>query len=286
MTRRPNLSGSIGRRPSVGTRIDDLDRLDDLSPSDRERLDRVIDEVGRIDAIDVRDVLVVTEPRPKVETSKLTPQSVAEALKKATAAERPTSDARLHNVTGLVVEFLREKDPEAFPKTTIDIGKNGPSIPLASKSLEQLLQYAARDRAKGEASVIWDDGINQLVVHLGRIKSTVTSGRVRVDIPVEADGLRDTMSVPIAVGSKTTVAGTVMATVDRPAGNALVARVWGDALIALAHSSIVAATASVAGAVGVDAKNQRLIAGALTATRGRLTIDSIAARGQIERARR
>ncbi len=286
MARRPNLSGRIGGRPSVGTRIDSLVRLTDLSTADRLRLERVIDEVGRIDAIDVSDVLVVAEPRPELEVAKLSAQSVSEALKNAKVSQHPDTQNRLHQVTGSVVDQLRKNEPDAFPKVAVEIGKNGPSIPLASRSLEQLLRFAAKDKSEGQNSVIWDDGINQLVVHIGRIKSTVTTGRIRVDIPVEAEGLRATMTVPFAVGSKKTVAGTVMATADRPAGNALVARIWGDALIALAHSSIVDASESLVGAVGVDAKNQRLIPGALTATRGRLTIDSVGGRGLIKGGQR
>ena len=276
MARTPRRPGQPSGVPSVGTRLSDLARIDDLSPTDRDRFDRIISEADRIDGLDVRDVLIVAEPRPGRDAFQaLTPKSVTDALKKFTTPQSLPKTGKLHHVTGRVLDHLRDTDPRALPKLPIDLGKLGPAIPVASKTLTELVKLAAKDNNAGGDSVVWDDGINQLIVHISTMTTTVTEGRVRVEIRVEADGLKTTMKVLFGVGTEKKLAGMVMATPDRPAGDPLIARIWGDALIALAHSSLVDASKSMAGAAGRDVTNARLIPGSLTAKRGTLTIGSL-----------
>jgi hypothetical protein len=111
---------------------------------------------------------------------------------------------------------------------------------------------------------------------IGIWKAVVTEGRIRVDIPVTADGLRETMQVPLAVGSPNRLSGMVMATSDRPVGNETVARIWGTALIALAHNALLSAIENLAGASGWDDRKQPLVPRAIIARNGSLTIESSA----------
>ena len=161
-----------------------------------------------------------------------------------------------------------------LPGLALDEGKQGAELPLQTTAFAKLVQIAAIELCEGEKSVIWDDGLNQLVVHPGRIRVTLTEGRIEVVIPVQADGLSANMTIPFATGSSKRVAGLVMSTLERPAGNATVATCWGDALIAMAHKSILKATESLAGASGRDKTNNRLVPRALSATKGQLTIQS------------
>lgn len=180
----------------------------------------------------------------------------------------------LNYVTTSVMETIRDRLPEALPLRPVPIGSKGADLPVASSALTRLLRLAAIARSEGQDSVIWDEGVNQLIVHASQIKAVVTDGMVRIDIPVAADGLKTTMQVPFAVGSRDRLAGLVAATVSRPAGNAVVSRVWGDALIALAYGVLMDAIESMAGASGRDVKNDRLVPRALIARPGRLIVES------------
>lgn len=181
---------------------------------------------------------------------------------------------RLHFVTDSVLDRLRSTVPGALPEKPLPSGERGANLPLSSAALTQLLRLAAVELCEGNQTVIWDDGINELTVHAGRIGGTPISGAIRVDIPVACDQARTVMQIPFAVGGPERKAGMIMATTDRPAGDATIATIWGEALIALAYGALLEVMGSYAGASGRDEKNKRLIPRAITAQRGGLLVET------------
>ncbi len=263
----------------LAERLQKLGESDDLPPRARRRLDEILEDIQTLEEIRPSDPNVARRPvrpriAPDVKGVVLKPSDLSNPV--STITSRPDLPAvnTLDFVTTTVMETIRDRLPEALPLQPVPTGSKGADLPVTSSALSRLLQLAAVARSDGQDNVIWDDGINQLIVHASRIKAVVTDGQVRIDIPVAADGLKTTMRVPFAVGSENRLAGLVAATVSRPAGNAVVARVWGDALVALAYGALMDAVESMAGASGRDVKNGRLVPRALVARQGRLTIES------------
>ncbi|WP_187429776.1 hypothetical protein ROLI_015670 [Roseobacter fucihabitans] len=281
MVRRPTSRRGLDLGSVLsGTRLRDLGGLSGVSARDRERLERIIKDAGDLSGIRAED-LVISRDKPPVFDDLgdfigniVKPREVTDLLEEVVRQPVLSGKDPLHGVTTSLMARLRKKRPEALPQVPVATGKKGAEVPVSTKGLTQLLRLAAVRICAGEPSVIWDDGINQLIVHGSKISATVTDGMVRIDIKVEADGLSTTMQIPFALGSEERLSGLVMATTDRPAGNALVAQVWGDALIALAHGALVAVSESLAGASGRDVINKRLVPRALRAKRGSLVVES------------
>ncbi|MFK7879057.1 hypothetical protein [Roseobacter sp.] len=281
MVRRPTLrrEGGLGSATS-GTRLRDLSRVPGLSVTDRQRLDRIIEDAGRLGGNLAEDLVIDRNPTRVFDDlgdfigNTVKPKDLSEIL--ANVIQRPNipRQNQLHFVTTTLIDEIRKKSPKALPTIPVGKGRKGADLPVTTSGLTQLLRLAAVQLSENENSVIWDDGINQLVVHASQVTATLTEGFVRIDVKVEADQLRATMQIPFAVGSEKRLSGLVMATTDRPAGNARVARVWGDALIAFAHGALIAASESLAGASGRDAQNKRLVPRALVARRGSLVVES------------
>ncbi len=275
-----DLTGRDFRSITLGSRLRDLSDMRDLSDADRKRLERMLDLAEDLRDVDPDDLVIIRNPidvRDRIRDFSGTvvkPKELSDLVSDALKRPGPVSDNRLDFVTGIVMDALREKTPKALPRTPIPTGKKGADLPVTTSALTQLLRLAAVQLSDNQASIIWDDGVNQLVVHPAKMKAFVTEGRVQVEIRVEADGLRTTMRVPFSVGSVKRVSGLVVATADRPAGNALVARIWGDPLIALAHSALMRTSESLAGASGRDVQNMRLMPRALVARRGSFTVET------------
>ncbi|WP_298970542.1 hypothetical protein [uncultured Roseobacter sp.] len=281
MVRRPTSRPGFTPGAAIsGTRLRDLGRVPGASASFRRRFENILDEVGRLDDIRIDDLVIVRDKPPVFEDlgdfigNIVKPNDLTEILGSVITRPDLPKTNQLDFVTTSLMDQLRKNLPDALPKVPIKTGKKGADLPVTTKGLTQLLQLAAVRICEDQDSVIWDDGINQLVVHASQIQATLTEGLVRVDIKVEADKLRATMQIPFAVGSEERLTGLVMATTDRPAGNPVVAQVWGEALIALAHGALISASESLAGASGRDVQNQRLIPRALTARRGSLVVES------------
>jgi hypothetical protein len=288
MGRRPTRGPQAG--PSVArTRIEEVLSGRTLDPQVRRRLERVLENIDVLPEVNLGDLLGGIGGRdiPEVKPGTiLTPAGDFDGIAiKAPDLSRILSDvvaerpglATLDSVTNTALDALRKAAPGSLPLVPIPEGRKGAAIPVASSALGALVRLAAIRRLGGEGRVVWDDGVNELMVEPAEISTVVTEGQVRIEIPVVCDQARARMQVPFAVGSGKRVAGMVMATADRPAGNALVARIWGDALIALAHGALLDATESLAGASGRDTVNDRLVPRALVARQGQVTVETQAA---------
>lgn len=277
------IRSSIGAK-ELGRRFRELRESTDLSPQARGRVDKILKDIQTFEEFQpVSPSTTKTPSSAKTKQPKITRNTKHVALKPGdlsnlvstltARADLPATN-RLDFVTTQMMQTLRKRMPRTLSLQPVPTGSKGGDLPLTSSALTRLLQLAAVARSDEQGSVIWDDGINQLIVYASRIKAVVTHGLVRIDIPVVADQLKAIMQVPFAVGSKERPAGLVAATAARPSGNAVVAQVWGDALIALAYGALMDTAESLAGATGRDVKNDRLVPRALVARQGQLTIES------------
>ncbi len=275
-------------RPSRDTgvlaeRLRELRARPDVSAEDKRRLELILREMGNLGGVNVDDLLNPGRPGgPVLEPGAIAgdfvgvgirPAQISVLVGEAAAAAPPGVDG-LHFVTGAVLGRLRAELPDTLPTRPVPTGRKGAVLPVPSAALGTLVQFAALRRTEGAESVVWDDGVNQLVVHAARVRPVVTDGMVRIAVPVECDQTSATMEIAFAVGSETRVAGMIAATADRPAGDPLIARVWGDALIAFAYGALLDLADSLAGASGRDEKNDRLVPRGLVARRGQLSVET------------
>jgi len=66
----------------------------------------------------------------------------------------------------------------------------------------------------------------------------------------------------------------VMAAPERPIGDVPITRIWGEALIALAHRALVDMADALARPLGRSVDNQALEARGIIATRGQLVVET------------
>jgi hypothetical protein len=254
----------------------------DISAADKRRLELILREMGNLGGISLDDILNPGGAGPILEPGtiigdfdgiEIRPVQLSSLIGEI-AAEVPRGVDGLHFVTGTVLGRLRAELPETLPTRPVRTGRKGAVLPVTSSALGTLVRLAALRRTEGEESIVWDDGVNQLLVHAAKVRSVVTEGMVRLSVPVECDQTRATMEIAFAVGSEKRVAGMIAATADRPAGDPLIARVWGDALIAFAYGTLLDLADSLAGASGRDEKNDRLVPRGLVARRGQLSVET------------
>ena len=245
-----------------------------LGDADRTRIETILGELETLEGVDIDDLMAdldIQQPGggaglgddfrgPMLEAGQFS-ELFAEI---ARPDSLPATDA-LDFVTSGVLNAIRRRRPEVLPLGPVATGRKGARLPVAAKPLSRLIQLAAIRRSGEADTVIWDDGVNQLLVRPASIETVLGNGQVVISIPVEADGLAAKMQVPFAVGSEERLSGLVAATSDRPAGDVRVARFWGEALIALAYGALMDAADSLAGASGRDEANDRLVPRALMA---------------------
>lgn len=261
-------------------RLRELRARRDLSTADKRRLELILREMGNLGAISLDDILKPGAPilEPGRNTGdfdgiEIRPVQFFNLISEI-AAEVPRDVDGLHFVTGTALSRLRAELPDTLPTKPVPTGRKGAVLPVTSSALGTLVRLAAMRRTEGEESIVWDDGVNQLMVHAAKVRSVVTEGMVRITVPVECDQTRATMEIAFAVGSEKRVAGMIAATADRPAGDPLIARVWGEALIAFAYGTLLDLADSLAGASGRDEKNERLVPRGLVARRGQLSLET------------
>lgn len=271
-----------GGADALSKRLRELRERSDLSAPDRARLERIIREVRDLDDITIDEILGRRDPDDRIPPGgkvgdflgvPIKATQLSSLIGEMAAAVHDRTDP-LGSVAAAVLDRLRAELPEALPRALVPRGRKGAALPVASAALAALVQLAAVQAAQGADSVVWDDGVNQLMVHASKIRAVVTEGMVRISIPVECDQLRATMEIPFAVGSEARKAGLILATAERPAGDALIARIWGDALIAFAYGALLDMAESLAGASGRDERNERLVPRGFIAKRGELIVES------------
>lgn len=286
MGRRPGthpIGGAADLRDRLRERMRRLAEAGGLGDTDRTRIETILGELENLEGIDLDDLMADLEtPRPgdgaviggDFGGPVLEAGQFSELFEEIARPDRlPATDA-LEFVTSGVLNEIRRRRPEVLPLAPVATGRKGAQLVVAAKPLARLVQLAAIRRSEEAETVIWDDGVNQLLVRPGGIETVLGNGQVVISIPVEADGLSATMQVPFAVGSDERLSGLVAATSDRPAGDVRVARIWGEALIALAYGALMDAAESLAGASGRDEANDRLVPRALVARPEGLAVEA------------
>lgn len=126
--------------------------------------------------------------------------------------------------------------------------------------------------------VLWDDGADQLLVHLAEATMRTGNGFIDLSLVVECD---ETGRVPVVstflTASPERPAGVVWATEDRPRGPSVVVDRWGDALVALGWRALLEVTRTVANAQGTDTFGRPLVASTVVATADGLQITPMGA---------
>lgn len=267
----------------LAERLRELQARRDISAADKRRLEIILREIGDLSGISLDDILNPTRPGgPVIDPGILIGDFAGVEIRPAqfsnligeVAKDVPKNVDPLDFVTGTVLGRLRAELPDTLPKAPIPMGRKGAVLPVSASALATLVPLAALRRTEGTDSIVWDDGVNQLQVQAAKVRTTVTDGLVRVMVPVACDQVRTNMEIAFAVGSETRVAGMIAATADRPVGDPLIARIWGDALIAFAYGILLDLADSLAGASGRDEKNDRLVPRGLVARRGRLSVET------------
>jgi hypothetical protein len=221
------------------------------------------------------------QPRPDVEVA---PREIAKELFDGVMQDElsaPSLGTNLAAVANGALAGLRAKIPDLLPDKPLSVGDLGPALPLGAETLDRLSRLAAGGLAfpNGDDSadtkpVLWDDGTSALLVFPDKVRTKMTDRLLTVVIPVATDAGETEMTVPFAIGNKEVVAGLVAAAPDRPQGDALIADVWGEQLIAFAYELILELADTIAGASGRDIANNRLVAQGLSIENGALVIQS------------
>jgi hypothetical protein len=125
--------------------------------------------------------------------------------------------------------------------------------------------------------VLWEDGDDQLMVHVGKVFVSVRRGLVVVSIPVACDQTGSaTVQVPFAIGDEERPAGLLVATGSRPHGPAAVVDVWGEALTAFAWQTLLTVLTRLAFQAGTDKDATGLIPIAVEASDTGLNVRTLA----------
>jgi hypothetical protein len=208
------------------------------------------------------------------EGPEIKPAAVLKLAKEIEKLDTLPARGALDSLSATILAGLARGAPEALPLKPLPAGAKGARLPLPDRVLTPLLRQAAIEMSGGAARVLWDDGVSQLIVSVGEIAAELRDGRITVTIPVTCDQAKTRMKVPFATGGRGRNAGMVLATADRPLGDALIARIWGEALIALAHGALLSVVTSLAGASGRDERNDTLVPRALQAEDGLLRVET------------
>jgi hypothetical protein len=179
-----------------------------------------------------------------------------------------------------LLKELRARCPGLVPADPLPPGGVGAEVPVTPEALGPLVAAAAGQalpgaKAGGTApdAVLWQQGVDALLVQITAITTAVGDGWVTVTIPVTCDQIQgpagspsQPVTVTFVVGTADRPAGLFAATSSRPDGPPVVAERWADALTALAWRALLDTVAGIAAAAGRDTDGSPLIPVAVAAT--------------------
>jgi hypothetical protein len=201
---------------------------------------------------------------------------------------RPAPGTPLGELCAALCRLLCDLYPRLCGNRQLPAGQPGEPVPVEHQNVNRLVATALRqavgtdltghapaDEASLPRVVVWTDGVAELAVELAAVTTETADGQVTVVIPVRCDQLPDqrgTVRARFAVGTQGRPAGLLAATPREPDGPALVVRLWGDALVALAWRALLDAAAGIAGAAGSDPDGTPLVVTAITASQAGLQV--------------
>jgi hypothetical protein len=179
-----------------------------------------------------------------------------------------------------LLKELRARCPGLVPADPLPPGGVGAEVPVTPEALGPLVAAAAGQalpgaQAGGKApdAVLWQQGVDALLVHVTTITTAVGDGWVTVTIPVTCDQIRtpagspsQPVTVTLVMGTADRPAGLFAAAPSRPDGPVVVTERWADALTALAWRALLDTVAGIAAAAGRDTDGSPLIPVAVAAT--------------------
>jgi hypothetical protein len=115
--------------------------------------------------------------------------------------------------------------------------------------------------------VLWDDGVNRLLVHLAEAEVELGDGVIDVALAVECDETRvERVVCTFVTSSPKRPAGFAWASESKPRGPAIIVDLWGEALVALCWRALIEIVRGGASASGIDTFDRPLIASTVAAT--------------------
>ena len=194
--------------------------------------------------------------------------------------ESPGAEA-VDDYCAALLKELRAKCPGLVPAGPLPPSGTGAVVPVTPDALGPLVVAAAGQAVPGAQTggtppdaVLWQQGVDALLVRIAAITTTVGDGWVTVTVPVTCDQLQGPAGTPptqpvtvtFVMGTADRPAGLFAAAPSRPDGPAVVTERWADALTALAWRALLDAVAGVAAAAGRDTDGSPLIPAAVAAT--------------------
>ena len=170
--------------------------------------------------------------------------------------------------------------------TGVTPGRTVPTVVANVDALARLLPAAmvaaaGLDRATTPVPappLLWDDGTNQLLVHITDATVRVGAGFIDVVVPVACDQAQGAQVVcTFLTATPDRPGGVVWATEDRPRGPAVIVNRWGDALVALCWRAALELVRVVSVAQGTDTFDRPLVASTVVATADGLAVTAMGA---------
>jgi hypothetical protein len=195
-----------------------------------------------------------------------------------------TQDAQLARQCRELVARLRETCPDVITGRPLKPGEVAGEIALGSQELQDIVTTAVG--GKSTPLTVWSDGTNELLVELSRISVKTTNGFVHALIPVSCNETGAvTIEVTFATGSPGNTAGLIFAAGTVPEGPPEIVEIWGEALVALAWTTVLRVITALADAAGTDLDGAGLVPAGISAERGRVKL-LVMARHEMERVER
>jgi len=187
-----------------------------------------------------------------------------------------------------LLKELRARCPGLVPADPLPPGGVGAVIPVTPAALGPLVVAAAGQalpsaQTGGTApdAVLWQQGVDALLVQITAITTAVGDGWVTVTIPVTCDQIQtpagspsQPVTVTFVMGTADRPAGLFAAVPSRPDGPPVVVERWADALTALAWRALLDTVAGIAAAAGRDTDGAPLIPVAVAATGNGLLVQT------------
>lgn len=152
----------------------------------------------------------------------------------------------------------------------------GPELPLDRIGAERLLRRAIHRAAGGsglEGDLLWQEGGDALLLHLGRVRLATADRLAVVGVPIYSDQSGEAeVVIPFVTNAAADPVGLTAATESVPRGPRVVVDRFGEALVAVAWAGLVEMSAAWAAAAGARATGTALAPAGLAATRKGLTI--------------
>ena len=178
---------------------------------------------------------------------------------------REAQQEQLARACRALVAKLRETCPELVVGRPLKPSEVAGEIAVNPEDFRTILTVAAG--AASAPRTVWSDSTNELLVEIAKIAVKIEEGLVHVQIPVacEETGPR-TIGVTFATGSEAAPAGLVFAANTVPEGPSEIVEIWGEALVALAWTSLLKTITTLADVAGSDHDGAGLVPAGLAAS--------------------